>query len=204
MAHLLCIGDSITDCGRLFSDSPLGNGYVRLLSDHLHNTGFDISVENRGVDGFTVNRLLHNTAGYLSSSPDIITILIGINDIGLMMNTRRTPGQQYQMLNKFSDDYQLLVRRLQIPSRRLLLLEPFIFPCPDMYKLWLPLLSSMSSHISDIARRNRSPFIPLHRQLNNAASVYGISSITTDGVHLTRQGHLIIEQLLYPYIQLYL
>ena len=204
MAHLLCIGDSITDCGRLFSDSPLGNGYVRLLSDHLHNTGFDISVENRGVDGFTVNRLLRNTAGYLASSPDIITILIGINDIGLMMNTRRTPGQQYQMLNKFSDDYQLLVRRLQIPSRRLLLLEPFIFPCPDMYKLWLPLLSSMSSHISDIARRNRILFIPLHRQLNNAASVYGISSITTDGVHLTRQGHLIIEQLLYPYIQLYL
>ena len=204
MAHLLCIGDSITDCGRLFSDSPLGNGYVRLLSDHLHNTGFDISVENRGIDGFTVNRLLRNTAGYLASSPDIITILIGINDIGLMMNTRRTPGQQYQMLNKFCDDYQLLVRRLQIPSRRLLLLEPFIFPCPDMYKLWLPLLSSMSSHISDIARRNRIPFIPLHRQLNNAASVYGISSITTDGVHLTRQGHLIIEQLLYPYIQLYL
>ena len=204
MAHLLCIGDSITDCGRLFSDSPLGNGYVRLLSDHLHNTGFDISVENRGVDGFTVNRLLRNTAGYLASSPDIITILIGINDIGLMMNTRRTPGQQYQMLNKFSDDYQLLVRRLQIPSRRILLLEPFIFPCPDMYRLWLPLLSSMSSHISDIARRNRISFIPLHRQLNSAASVYGISSITTDGVHLTRQGHMIIEQLLYPYIQLYL
>ena len=201
MARLLCIGDSITDCGRLFSDSPLGNGYVRLLSDHLHNIGFHISVENKGVDGFTVERLLQNSAGYLTSSPDMITIPIGVNDIGLMMNTRRTPSQQQQMIDEFSDDYQRLIQRLQDSSRRLLILEPFIFPCPDMYRLWLPLLYNMSSRISDIANRNKVPFIPLHQQLNNAARIYGISSVTTDGIHLTLQGHEILEKLLYPYIQ---
>ena len=31
MTRLLCLGDSITDCGRLFLNPPLGNGYVQKL-----------------------------------------------------------------------------------------------------------------------------------------------------------------------------
>lgn len=27
MTRILCLGDSITDCGRLFSADPLGKGY---------------------------------------------------------------------------------------------------------------------------------------------------------------------------------
>ncbi len=34
---LLCLGDSITDCGRIFDLPPLGNGYVRQLANRLNN-----------------------------------------------------------------------------------------------------------------------------------------------------------------------
>ena len=47
MPRLLCLGDSITDCGRLFSADPSGNGYVKILSGLLHNAGYDFSMENR-------------------------------------------------------------------------------------------------------------------------------------------------------------
>ena len=57
MPRLLCLGDSITDCGRLFSADPSGNGYVKILSGLLHNAGYDFSMENRGIDGFTLERL---------------------------------------------------------------------------------------------------------------------------------------------------
>ena len=60
MPRLLCLGDSITDCGRLFSTDPLGNGYVKILSGLLHNAGHDFSVENKGIDGFTLERLLQD------------------------------------------------------------------------------------------------------------------------------------------------
>ena len=31
--QIICLGDSITDCGHLLEDFPLGNGYVQILSD---------------------------------------------------------------------------------------------------------------------------------------------------------------------------
>ena len=60
MTHLLCLGDSITDCGRLFSPDPLGNGYVKQLSILLQDAGRYFSIENKGIDGFTLEKLLHN------------------------------------------------------------------------------------------------------------------------------------------------
>ena len=78
MTRISCLGDSITDCGRLFSADPLGKGYVKQLSCLLHNTDHRFSIENRGIDGFTLERLLQNTDFWLESSdPDIVTVLIG-------------------------------------------------------------------------------------------------------------------------------
>lgn len=95
MKHLICLGDSITDCGRIFDNPPFGSGYVQLLKERLTALNKNISVINCGVDGFTVSRLL-TTAGNLSVpfKDSVVTILIGINDIGLMMNTRRTEVQK--------------------------------------------------------------------------------------------------------------
>lgn len=111
MARILCLGDSITDCGRLFSADPLGKGYVKQLSCLLHNTDHRFSIENRGIDGFTLERLLQNTDFWLESSdPDIVTVLIGINDVGIMMNTRRSSAQQQDLMNKFVTRYELLAK----------------------------------------------------------------------------------------------
>lgn len=108
MTRILCLGDSITDCGRLFSADPLGKGYVKQLSCLLHNTDHRFSIENRGIDGFTLERLLQNTDFWLESSdPDIVTVLIGINDVGIMMNTRRSSAQQQDLMNKFVTRYEL-------------------------------------------------------------------------------------------------
>ena len=111
MPRLLCLGDSITDCGRLFSADPSGNGYVKILSGLLHNAGYDFSMENRGIDGFTLERLLQNMDSWLEASdPDIVTVLIGINDIGIMMNTRRSSAQQQDLMEIFAARYEQLAR----------------------------------------------------------------------------------------------
>ena len=119
MPRLLCLGDSITDCGRLFSADPSGNGYVKILSGLLHNAGYDFSMENRGIDGFTLERLLQNMDSWLEASdPDIVTVLIGINDIGIMMNTRRSSAQQQDLMNKFVTRYELLAKKLSCTNSR--------------------------------------------------------------------------------------
>ena len=56
--RMICLGDSITDCGRVFDEASLGDGYVNRLSQRLLEDGFDWDVVNCGMDGFTVSRLL--------------------------------------------------------------------------------------------------------------------------------------------------
>lgn len=102
MEHLICLGDSITDCGRIFDYPPLGLGYVQLLHEKFLELHKDISVTNCGVDGFTVSRILENVRRQLYPLNDsIVTLLIGINDIGLMMNTNRTESQKTEMMETF-------------------------------------------------------------------------------------------------------
>ena len=177
MTSILWLGDDITDCGRLFSADPLGKGYVKQLSCLLHNTDHRFSIENRGIDGFTLERLLQNTDFWLESSdPDIVTVLIGINDVGIMMNTRRSSAQQQDLMNNF------------------------VFPWPRCYASWAPLLSQMSVHIKKISQDHGAVFLPLQNDLDQEAARSGPASITSDGIHLTPQGHQILADKLYKLI----
>ena len=81
---MVMIGDSITDCGRRGEKYPLwGDGYVKIFADLLlcrrptwHNT-----ILNRGIGGSTVIELQERwTDDVLAHRPDVVTILIGIND----------------------------------------------------------------------------------------------------------------------------
>lgn len=198
MNRLLCLGDSITDCGRLFFQAPLGNGYVQMLSEKLASSGENWQIINCGVDGFTISRLLENVdRRYLPLQPDIITILIGINDVALMMNTRRTASQQTEMLRTFLQNYERLIQRLQAPGRRFVLMKPFIFPFPAEFQTWQPHVVAMSEGIASLAERFHLPCLSLQPLFDKSAQKHGLDFVTTDGVHLTMEGQKILAEALY-------
>lgn len=197
MKHLLCLGDSITDSNRLWENYPLGNGYVSILSHKFHQNHTDIQVTNCGTDGFTLSRLLDKAPKeYVSYNADIITILIGINDIGLMMNTCRSFLQKKKMLETFMHNYEQIMHILSSGTHRpyIILMEPFIFPYPEEFKLWIPYVQQMGYEIQTLAQKLKYPFLSLQKELNQAAESTGYSSITTDGIHLTPLGHEIIAE----------
>ena len=209
MTHLLCLGDSITDCGRLFSPESLGNGYVKQLSILLHDAGRHFSIENKGIDGFTLEKLLDNIDSWITTyDPDIVIVLIGINDIGIMMNTRRTPKQQQALMKEFSERYETLARKLSaiqrtslsVSARKLFFLEPFIFPWPQCYTAWMPLLTQMSGQILEISQKYRAIFVPLQDALMQEVSRVGMDAITIDGIHLTHLGHQFLAEKIYSSI----
>lgn len=240
MSELICLGDSITDCNHLFEDYPLGNGYVRILAEKLLSDSgspsyinikrknaasrydlnlsvpasgnFITQVRNYGSDGFTVARILDNVSSFrfpLSSS-SVVTLLVGINDIGLMMNTNRTEKQKQEMMQDFFVHYEqllkLLIDRLypQLPSDtehpHLILMEPFIFPYPDEYTLWIPRIQTMSHGIGELAHRYHTPYILLHDFFNAAARKQGYDAITGDGIHLTFYGHQLLADRICPFL----
>lgn len=201
MKKLLCLGDSITDCGRLFFHPPLGNGYVQLLSQKLSAGHKSLNIINCGVDGFTLTRLLEQTySHYLPLEPDIITVLIGINDIGLMMNTRRTPLQQKELLQSFLRKYEELLQRLLTATPQIILMEPFIFPWPAEFQLWQSHVQLMSRGIADLAAKFHLPYIQLQDTLDQEAQKYGLDMLTTDGIHLTLHGHEILADSLFEFL----
>lgn len=198
MTILTCLGDSITDCYHCFSDDFLGNGYVKMLSERFCSEGIDCYVRNQGIDGFTVGRLLQKTQRDADLSGNIITILIGINDIGMMLNTHRTEKQQNMMQQSFQSQYAELLTILTKHTSKIILMEPFLFPWPAFYHTWLPFRQDMANHIQTLAKEFRLPYLTLHQELNEEAHKYGYSSITTDGIHLTCQGQKFLADRLYP------
>ena len=202
--QIICLGDSITDCNHLFEDFPLGNGYVQILSEMFKKeTSFNnVQIKNYGFDGFTVARVLDNIRQHrisLHRSP-VVTLLIGINDIGLMMNTDRTPAQQEEMMGSFQEHYLELLTILTKSSCSVILMEPFVFSCPAFYENWKPLLQKMSQIIRTLSIQFRLPFLSLQKELDEEVRRYGYSAITTDGVHLTRQGQQFLADRLYSCI----
>lgn len=199
--QIFCLGDSITDSGHLFINPPLGDGYVHKLSLKLQQRGTNCSITNLGMNGFTISRLLDSTLPRLPKQTDIITVLIGINDIGLMMNTFRTPQQQTEMMALFFEKYRELLQLLVPKTSCLILMEPFIFPFPAEYQNWIPYVKTMSEGIEKLACEYHLPYLLLHDDLNAAAAWYRADALTEDGIHLTSAGYEIITEKLFALLQ---
>lgn len=192
------LGDSITCAGRLWltDEKKLGNGYVSMLADRIHSIAPDMRFINKGYDGFTVPFLLKRLSrDCILTSPDYITILIGINDVGIAMNTGVSLEQQH-----FRDNYRSLLEELrQWTHARILCAGPFIFPHPQEYQNWIPVVRQAGSMIQELTEEYDLPFLPLHDTLNRIAEQEGYDAVTTDGIHLTDRGHQILADLFYPF-----
>ena len=132
MKTLLFLGDSITDCNHSFEPENLGYGYVRMISEELNTPEKQYQVINKWNDGFTVpavRRLWKRSC--LNLQLDFITILIGINDLAVLKNTRITSSVG---LAEFREQYQSLIDDIRMMTDcPILLMEPFIFPHPAEY-----------------------------------------------------------------------
>lgn len=191
----LFLGDSITDGGRLWLPEykGLGNGYVRQISLAFENQGWICQLQNRGHDGFTIQRILRNLdRDCLSLDPDYITLLAGINNIGVFFHTGESPEKQ-----GFYEDYERLLWSIgEGTHARILCMGPFVFPKPAEYLKWIGPVLEMEARIRELTEKfSNATFLALQGPLNEAGSTYGFDAVTTDGIHLTEFGHTLLCRL---------
>ena len=82
--RILFQGDSITDCLRSSYDSGtfVGSGYSCLIQADLCLNRTDVEVLNCGISGNCVTNLLARwKKDCINLHPDVISILIGVNDV---------------------------------------------------------------------------------------------------------------------------
>lgn len=190
----LFLGDSITDANHLWlpDTNGLGDGYVAMLADRL---GSNTLITNKGIDGFTVSALLERLQrGFLKGHPDVISLLIGINDIGVALNTGVTLEQLL-----FTENYRAVLMQLLDTGAKLLCSGPFIFPHPQKYQIWIPYVLELEQIMGEICESLSVSFIPLHSYLTSLVKNGDYDAVTTDGIHLTAYGHKMLAEYLLPH-----
>lgn len=193
---LLFIGDSITDAGRDRLDpTDLGQGFPLLITAYLKTVLPEkrLTVFNRGIGGDTLSDVKNRwEEDCLDINPDIVTLLIGINDT--WRNQDKDHVVTEEELEKFESDYRFLLKSLhQRTDARVILMEPFVLPYPKDRMNWRRDLDPRIQIVRKMAKEYQTELIPLDGLLNAEGVKNGFSYYTgEDGVHPTVAGHGVI------------
>jgi len=193
-------GDSITDCGRNRSDpqpntaGALGTGYPLLVASAALATHPDRGLRfyNRGVSGNTVPDLAQRwAADTLDLRPDVLSILIGVNDFW-----HKLGGGYTGTVQDYEDQYTALLERtrLALPQVRLVVLEPFVLRCGAVDDRWFPEFDERRAVAARVAAHARATFVPLQAVFDERAHAVPPVYWAADGVHPTPAGHAVIAE----------
>lgn len=189
---ILFQGDSITDGKRGRSPDPnhiLGHGYVFIIAAK-YGAGFpesNLDFVNRGASGNTVLDLEKRWQDdALDLKPDVLSILIGVND-----NGRGVPLDQYeQVYDKLLTDV-----RAADPDVKLVLCEPFGLPVGSRkshWAAWFDGIRKRQQIVAKLARKHRAALVHFQRALDDAVKRAPADHWIWDGVHPTYSGHQIM------------
>lgn len=124
--RILFQGDSITDSGRNYSDFyDLGSGYVKdtatMLTRDFPNVEFEFI--NVGISASRTEDLLDRMQKEaIALQPDIVSILIGINDVC----HRYCNGRPYNTDEKIEENYRAILEQLrQQTNAKIIVIAPF-------------------------------------------------------------------------------
>jgi lysophospholipase L1-like esterase len=181
-------GDSITDAGRRDDPTGLGTGYVKLLAEQLAEQ----TVINSGISGNRVVDLQRRlTDDVLAYRPDLVSIMIGIND-----TWRRFDSDDPTSTEAYQASYLDIAQRITDSGAGLVLLEPFVLPVTDeQATAWRDDLQPRIEVVRGLAERFGAPLVALDVDLNRLAARSSAVELADDGVHPTEQGHAAIARM---------
>ena len=192
-------GDSITDVGcskdySLAANEALGAGYpfLTMAALRLSEPEKDWQVYNRGISGHRVVDLYARwKRDALNMKPDILSILIGVND-----TWHESAAQNGVEVPRYAKFYRMLLdwTREVCPNTKLVLLEPFVLPFGAVLPSWLPEMDERRAVVKDLAKEFGTVFIPVQSILNDALKRAPQEYWLKDGVHPLPAGHALISQ----------
>ena len=188
-ARILFQGDSITDGNRGRNTDPnhiLGHGYQAEISARF---GADLAERhlvfmNRGISGNTVSGLARRwQKDTLDLKPDILSILIGVNDLGSRVTTEQYEQQYDQLLADTTN---------ALPNVKLVLGEPFGLPVGGKKALWETYRADLALRIAivnKLAAKYHAPVVHYQKMFEDAVKRAPAEYWIWDGVHPTYSGH---------------
>ena len=187
--RILFQGDSITDAGRdkrNFHD--MGNGYPKYAAKLIAEAHPEMDIEfiNLGISGNRTDQLFDRMSkDLIDLKPDIVSILIGINDIWHRYGGDRimTTDQQIEV------NYRAILERIRRETdAKIVMLTPYILDCEDKERVRadLPALQAIARKL---AAEYADVLIPLDEQFAEAMKTQTEPHYySNDAVHPNQNG----------------
>ena len=180
-------GDSITHAFRIEEElNPLylyGMGFVRDVIGELimeDPTGYEFV--NTGICGNrSIDLYARLEKDVLSHNPDVISLLIGVNDVHARAEGRGVDILTYETtLRKIIEETQA-----KLPNAKIIRLEPYItkgFLTDGNYEDYLDVYN-YAKVVKKLASEYGLIFVPLQDVINDYAQKYGAKKVVNDGIH---------------------
>lgn len=196
---ILFYGDSITDMCRRYEESisgiySYGSGYVFFATgDLLKKDPTRYEIINRGVSG---NRIVDLYArikkDVWNHQPDVLSILIGINDIWHELSENKNGVD----LERFEKVYRMLIEDTleRLPNIQIILCEPFVLhggATDEQFEAFSE-VKKYAKVVKKLAEEYHLHFLPLQEKLDEVAAKFGASYYLYDGVHPAVSGARLI------------
>lgn len=189
--RILFFGDSITDArrvrenqGDLVSPYGIGPGYVNSVSSELiFSNPNEYEVINTGISGNRVvdlySRIKVDCWNY---KPDLVSILIGINDIWHEINYNN--GVE---IDRFENIYRMIIEdtKKALPNVKFIILEPFFLKGSATEEKYddFAKIKDYAKVVRALAKEYNLPFVELQKPIDEYANKFGNDKTLIDGVH---------------------
>ena len=192
---LLFQGDSITDAGRDKRNYyDLGNGYPKFAASIIAEKYADTSFEfiNLGISGNRTGQLFDRFySDGIALQPDIISILIGINDIW----HRCSPNYILTTDEQIALNYREILKRIKRETNaKIVILSPYVLDSEDKEPMKKE-LSTVLPIIRELADEFADAYVPLDELFEKAMETQPEPRYySADGVHPNENGAKFIAE----------
>lgn len=189
-SRILFTGDSITDCGRDRNDFQGLTSYSKMINDYINifNSDLNVSVYNRGISGNTTKMLLDRMESDLNDiKPDIVSVLIGINDVW-----RKYDSNRETLLEEFTQNFNNIISATKKFTSKIIVLEPFIIPSDKAKKKFREDLDPKIVNLREIALTQGLEYISLDGIFAEKSILSKPETFSQDGIHLLTEGYKVV------------
>ncbi len=188
-------GDSITDAGRS-KDQELPNnpwsfgvGYANHIGSWLleEMPARNLTIYNRGISGNKVYQLADRwEKDCLELKPDVLSILIGVNDYWHFRN-----GRYEGTPDLYENDFRMLLSRTleALPDLKLVICQPFILTGTSAVdESWVEPFSAYQASAKKISDEFGAIWVPFQEAFDRAVQLADPTYWAADGVHPSMAG----------------
>ena len=193
---ILFLGDSITDAGRDRRNYyHMGNGYPKYASIELKKAfpQLNLNFINLGISGNRTDQLFDRLyTDAIAFDPEIVSILIGINDVWHRHGSSRIETTDIQI----ETNYRAILTRLCTQTNaKIVILAPFLLD-DEGKEAWREEVEKVICIVRRLAEKYADVYIPLDQYFAKALeSQPSPKFYSDDGVHPNQNGSKFIGNL---------